>query len=73
MTQKKKTAEILSEINSKLNTIIDLLNIQIKRFAKSSNEPKAWIQKKDREEAEKLRELNPEMYDYVIEMLKLYF
>ena len=52
------------------NTLLDIL---IKKVSLSSHAPLPWLKKTEQAEAQKLRETNPETYDYICKILKLFF
>lgn len=60
-------------IQQNLTDIAALLDILIKKISNTSTPPKAWLTFDKEAEAKKLREQNLEIYDYICEVLKLYF
>lgn len=63
----------LKIISNQLIDVIRLLNLLIDKISKSSERPLAWLSEENRPKAEALRAENPERYDYVMKILKLYF
>lgn len=49
---------------------IDMLT---KKVSNASNTPQAWLTFDKQGKAKELREKNPETFDYICEILKLYF
>lgn len=70
---KRYIIEAIEKLGRKIDRTNELLDILIKKVARSSNPPQAWLPHKKITEAEKLRKENPEAYDYTIEVLKLFF
>lgn len=70
MLRKKQTAEIISQKLSETNNLLDIL---IKKVSRSAGHSQPWLSSSDSEKAEELRNKNPEMYDYISQILKLYF
>lgn len=65
--------QAIEEINQKLIEIINLLDILIKRASQNSENMQPWLTSSNTEKATELRNQNPALYDYIIQILKLYF
>ena len=59
----------LQDISDKLHRIIKILSIR----NTEAGTPAPWLDLDSWDEAKELREKNPQTYDYVCEMLKLFF
>jgi hypothetical protein len=62
-----------TSLENKMINIENLISILIKRVSNDSTPPKAWLTSDKQGEATELRNQNPETYDYICEVLKLYF
>lgn len=60
-------------IKRELETIKNQLDMITKKISNISTPPKPWLTFDKQNEARELREKNPEIFDYVCEVLKLYF
>ncbi len=65
--------KLLSEISYQLSRVINLLEHLVRVTARSSERPLAWLNQEKRPEAERLRAEDPDRYDYVMRILKLFF
>lgn len=63
-------AEIVSQKLSETNNLLDIL---IKKVSRSAEHSQPWLSNADSEKAKNLRNKNPELYDYISQILKLYF
>lgn len=64
-----------NELQTSLKNIECLLSVLIKKLTLilSSNEKKtAWLDPADADEAMRLRDENPELYDYVLKIIQLF-
>ncbi len=62
-----------TSLENKMINIENLISILIKRVSNDSTPPKAWLPLELNDEAQELRRRNPEVFDYVFKILKLYF
>ena len=58
----------LSNINMKIDTLIKKLCV----IHNKENRPLAWLETQERAESLTLRGRNPEIFDYVMDIMKLY-
>ncbi|MBR4627748.1 MAG: hypothetical protein IKO47_08630 [Ruminococcus sp.] len=63
----------LKATNRKLDTTNRLLNILIKKVSNASTPRQPWLPQDRLKEANELSSENPEVYDYICEVLKLFF
>ena len=62
-----------TSLENEMINIENLISILIKRVSNDSTPPKAWLPLELNDEAQELRRRNPEVFDYVFKILKLYF
>ena len=70
MSRKKQMAEIISQELSETNNLLDIL---IKKVSKNAEPPQPWLLNSDSDKAKEIRSKNPELYDYISQILILYF
>ena len=70
MLRKQQMAEIISQELSEINNLLDIL---IKKVSQSAEQPQPWLLNSDSDKATELRSKNPELYDYISQILALYF
>ncbi|MDE6501301.1 MAG: hypothetical protein K2L10_04395 [Ruminococcus sp.] len=70
MSRKKQMAEIISQELIETNNLLDIL---IKKVSKNTEHPQPWLLNSDSDKAKELRSKNPELYDYISQILILYF
>ena len=63
-----KIVSLLSNIQDNQNRIISRLSA----LNNAQNRPFAYLDADDRQKADNLREQNPELYGYIVEVLKLF-
>lgn len=75
--RKAKIDDYLKQIIDGQQIIADLISEQTKKITVSNNSKRekalAYLDPKNREKAKHMREKNPEIYDYITEILKLFF
>ena len=69
----KKVLEELAQIRKAIGETNKLLIMLIKRVSANNSPPMPWLDVRDKERAKELREKNSELYDYVVDMFKLFF
>jgi len=74
--RKKHEEKIISVLDNQINLLSSLIKkttVMNNNIVDNKNKPLAFHGEQDREKAKELREINPELFDFIIEIMKLYF
>ena len=68
----QRCCQELKKINENLDRIIKRISILHNKKNLSNPRPLAWLEGDESKKTELLRNTNPEMYDYIVEIFKLF-